>query len=73
MICLAMAGSAAERILAAADSVLKSLQHDLEGRILGKLDHEHAGLHTDEARVRCTCHPKGKTVRKAGGGGNPRG
>ena len=69
MICLAMAGSAAERILAAADSILKSLQHDLEGRILGKLDHEHAGLHTDEARIRCTCHPNRKTFRKVGGGG----
>ena len=27
------------------------LQHDFQRRVLGKLDHEHAGLHTDVARV----------------------
>lgn len=31
------------------------LQHDLQGGVLGKLDHEHAGLHTDVAGVWGTC------------------
>ena len=27
------------------------LQHDIQGGVLGKLDHEHAGLHSDVAGV----------------------
>ena len=63
LICLAMLGSAAEWILAAVDSISKSLDHDLEGGILGQLDHEHAGLHSDEASVRCACRPQHNTTR----------
>ena len=29
----------------------KFLQHDFQRGVLGKLDHEHAGLHSDVARV----------------------
>lgn len=33
------------------DGTAQLLQHDLQGGVLGKLDHEHAGLYSDVARV----------------------
>lgn len=45
---------AAERVFAVVDGVPQFLQHHIQRRVLGQFDHEHAGLHTNVARVRLT-------------------
>lgn len=42
----------AERILAIVDSIAQLLQHHVKGRVLGQLDHEHAGLHANVTQIR---------------------
>lgn len=42
------------------------LQHDFQRGVLGKLDHEHAGLHADVARVWGTYGKNGVCVRGLG-------
>lgn len=46
--------SATEGILPVVDGVSELLQHDVQGWVLRKFDHEHARFHTDVPRVRRT-------------------
>lgn len=48
---LARPPSATQGVFAVVNGTAEFLQHDFQGRVLGKLDHEHAGLHADVARV----------------------
>lgn len=42
----------AERIFAIVDGIAQLLQHHVKGRVLGQLDHKHAGLHTNVTQIR---------------------
>lgn len=52
--------SSTKRVLAVVDGVSQLLQHHLQGGVLRQLDHEHAGLHADVARVWLTLRDKGE-------------
>lgn len=50
--------SSTERVLAVVDGISQLLQHHLQGGVLRQFDHEHAGLHTDVARIWLTLKDK---------------